>query len=121
VVVPESEGVVAGPVLGCVEVVFWLVVAWVVVAVCGAAVVVGVLAEVVVLGLLAVVGRHCLSARSATVFAPWSRLLRSVELRDPGRLEMALVRDEVALATALQFPDSSADEIWSSWLFRLFA
>jgi hypothetical protein len=55
------------------------------------------------------------------VDTPWVRLLRSVELSDPGRFTTASASWLVALETSPQFLLWSAEDTESSWLLRLDA
>jgi hypothetical protein len=86
----------------------------------------GAVALVVVVGAVAVVTAGVLVvwwqsfwASSATVEAPWIRLLRSVTLTDAGRLFTAPFRPLAALAAPAQLPEASAEEIRVSWLERV--
>jgi hypothetical protein len=114
-------GVVAGPVFVLVGVVgvvlvFVGVVGVVFVWVCVVVVsVVGVVFVCVVGG--GCTFAHCRRASWAIVETPWVRLLRSVELIDPGRLTTSSASRLVALDASPQFFLASAEDTESSWLF----
>jgi hypothetical protein len=118
-VVPEVVGVVAGVLLvaGVVGCVVAGVVDCCVLVVAGVDVVVGLVAlvvGVVAAGVL-VVWWQSFCASSATVEAPWIRLLRSVALTVGGRPLTELFSAVAALAAPAQLPAASAEETWLSW------
>jgi hypothetical protein len=97
------------------------------VVVVGVLVLVEVLVEVDVLVLvLGVVGveaveamccRHSSAASTAIVLAPWFRLPRRVGLIVTGRVRTSSFSARLALRAAAQFPDCTAEEIWSACPF----
>jgi hypothetical protein len=61
--------------------------------------------------------RQSLPASSAIVLAPWLRLPRRVGLTVTGRVRTRSFNARLALTAAAQFPESTAEEIWSAWPF----
>jgi hypothetical protein len=59
--------------------------------------------------------RQFLRASRAIVLAPWVRFLRSVGLMVTGRVWTSRFSATLALTAAPQFPDPTAELIWSAW------
>ena len=57
-------------------------------------------------------------ASAATVLAPWRRFVRSVGLTVAGRFVTASANDTTACEADAHWPESTAEETASSWLFR---
>jgi hypothetical protein len=57
-------------------------------------------------------------ASTPTVLAPCSRLVRSVGLTVAGRFVTASAKDTTARVADTHWPESTAEETASSWLFR---
>jgi hypothetical protein len=62
--------------------------------------------------------RQSLPASWAIVPAPWLRLLRRVGLTVTGRVWTSRLRAALAFRAAAQFPESTAEEIWSACPLR---
>ncbi len=58
-----------------------------------------------------------LTASRRIVLAPWFRFPRRVGLIVTGRVRTSWFRARLALRAAAQFPESTAEEIWSAWPF----
>jgi hypothetical protein len=65
----------------------------------------------------AVCCRQSLTASRAIVLAPWFRLPRRVGLIVTGRVRTSWFSARLALRAAAQFPDCTAEEIWSACPF----
>lgn len=79
-------------------------------------VVLGVVVEFVVGCEVVVWQSRC--ASTPTVLAPCRRLVRSVGLTVAGRFVTASANDTTALVADAHWPESTAEETASSWLFR---
>lgn len=71
-------------------------------------------------GVVEAVWQSCL-ASAPTVLSPSRRLVRSVGLTLGGRLVTVWANAATAREASPQFPDATAEETASSWLFRLAA